>query len=313
MRFHLSRFALATGFALTEHGRNRFATVLVLLFVPLWTTLAYLAMPDTPAPMQLHATGERLSPRGNELTEISGALNAITLITGFMMFSATFSGSRFDCRLAMSGYPRVHLVLAKVTGLGLISAVVAAYATAITCLAWSPRQPLLLAAALFSAGLTYGALGVIFGSAPRREVEGMFAIVMTSIIDLALQNPITSSGADTPIMRYLPSYESHAGQHRGGILQQPGAAPSGPTAALVRGNCPDRPDVLPPQHPQHPVCQHTASPRTALQSAATRPDMDRRDLWHGHHRVQPTPTPPRRRPRPSHLPRHPPFAPSHPT
>ncbi|WP_369181529.1 ABC transporter permease [Streptomyces mutabilis] len=206
MRFHLSRFALATGFALTEHGRNRFAMVLVVLFVPVWTTLAYLAIPDTPAPMHLHATGERLAPRGNELTEISGALNAITLITGFMMFSATFSGSRFDRRLAMAGYPRVHLVLAKVTALALISAVVAAYATAVTCLAWTPRQPLLLTAALFSAGLTYGALGVGFGSVLRREVEGMFAIVMTSVIDLALQNPISSSGADSPVMRYLPSY-----------------------------------------------------------------------------------------------------------
>ncbi|WP_248511288.1 ABC transporter permease [Streptomyces sp. D2-8] len=206
MRFHLSRFALATGFALTEHGRNRFAMVLVVLFVPLWTTLVFLTMSDTPAHMQLRATGETLTPPGNQLTGISGALNAVTLITGFMMFSASFTGSRFDRRLAMAGYPRAHLVLAKVTALALISAVVAAYAAAITCLAWTPRQPLLLAAALFSAGLTYGALGVGFGSVLRREVEGMFAIAMTSVIDLVLQNPITSSGADSPLVRYLPSY-----------------------------------------------------------------------------------------------------------
>ncbi|MFD7657161.1 ABC transporter permease [Actinosynnema sp. NPDC059797] len=206
MRSHLVWFSTATRFALVEHGRNRFAMVLVALFIPLWTTLAYLAMPDTPAPQRLRATGEALAPRGNELTEISGALNAVTLITGFMMFAATFSGSRFDRRLAMAGYPRTHLVLAKVTALALVSAVVAAYATAVTCLAWSPRQPLLLAAALFCAGLTYGALGVGFGSVLRREVEGMFAIVMTSIIDLALQNPIVSSGSDNPVVRFLPSY-----------------------------------------------------------------------------------------------------------
>ncbi|MFD3729960.1 ABC transporter permease [Streptomyces sp. NPDC058632] len=221
MRSHLTRFALATGFALTEHGRNRFAMVLVTLFVPLWTTLAYLAMPDTPAPMRLRATGETLAPHGNELTEISGALNAVTLITGFMMFAATFSGNRFDRRLAMAGYPRAHLVLAKVTALALISAAVAAYATAVTCLAWTPRQPLLLAAALFSAGLTYGALGVGFGSVLRREVEGMFAIVMTSIIDLALQNPITSSGADNPIMRYLPSYGAMQASTAAGFSTNP--------------------------------------------------------------------------------------------
>jgi hypothetical protein len=206
VRGHLSWFATATRFALIEHGRNRFALVLVALFIPLWTSLAYLAMPDNPAHMRLRATGETLAARGNELTEISGALNAVTLITGFMMFAATFSGGRFDRRLAMAGYPRTHLVLAKVTALALVSAVVAAYATAVTCLAWTPRQPLLLGAALFCAGLTYGALGVGFGSVLRREVEGMFAIVMTSIIDLALQNPIVSSGADNLIISYLPTY-----------------------------------------------------------------------------------------------------------
>lgn len=221
MRFHLNWFATATRFALIEHGRNRFALVLVALFIPLWTSLAYLAMPDTAAHMHLRATGEMLAPRGNELTEISGALNAVTLITGFMMFAATFSGSRFDRRLAMAGYPRTHLVLAKVTALALVSAVVAAYATAVTCLAWTPRQPLLLAAALFCAGLTYGALGVGFGSVLRREVEGMFAIVMTSIIDLALQNPIVSSGADNPIMHYLPSYGAMQASTAAGFSTSP--------------------------------------------------------------------------------------------
>ncbi|MFI6688322.1 ABC transporter permease [Streptomyces sp. NPDC050485] len=206
MRFHLTRFAVATRFALIEHGRNRFAMLLVSLFIPLWATLAYLATPDTPARMRLRATGEVLTPHGNELTGISGALNAVTLITGFMMFAATFSGSGFDRRLAMAGYPRTHLVLAKVTALALASAAIAAYATAVNSLAWTPRQPVMLAAALFCAGLTYGALGVGFGSLLRREVEGMFAILMTSIIDLGLQNPISSSGADNPITRYLPSY-----------------------------------------------------------------------------------------------------------
>ncbi|MEU9313262.1 ABC transporter permease [Streptomyces sp. NPDC048256] len=226
MRFHLIRFAVATRFTLIEHGRNRFAMILVILFVPVWTSLAYLAMPDTPARMRLRATEEALAPHGNELTAISGALNAVTLITGFMMFAATFSGSGFDRRLAMPGYPRAHLVLAKVTALALVSAAVAAYATAVIRLAWTPRQPLLLAASLFCAGLTYGALGVGFGSLLRREVEGMFAIVMTSIIDLALQNPITSSGADNPVMRYLPSYcHPRPGQRRHLAAARAGSRP----------------------------------------------------------------------------------------
>lgn len=156
--------------------------------------------------MQLQATGQWLTPHGNELTAVSGALNAVTLITGFLMFAATFHSGGFDKRLALAGFPRPHLVAAKTTGLAVASALVAAYATAVTCLTWSPRRPVLLMAALFCAALTYGILGIGFGSLLRREVEGMFAIVMTSIIDLALQNPVTSSGADSPGLRLLPSY-----------------------------------------------------------------------------------------------------------
>ncbi|MEU5308410.1 ABC transporter permease [Streptomyces sp. NPDC021562] len=206
MRRHARLFATATRFVLIEHGRNRFAIVLVVLFLPAWTTLAYLAMPAGRARMQLQATGQWLTPHGNELTAVSGALNAVTLITGFLMFAATFNSGSFDKRLALAGFPRPHLVAAKTTGLAVASALVAAYATAVTCLTWSPRRPVLLMAALFCAALTYGILGIGFGSLLRREVEGMFAIVMTSIIDLALQNPVTSSGADSPGLRLLPSY-----------------------------------------------------------------------------------------------------------
>ncbi|KYK13543.1 ABC transporter permease [Streptomyces rochei] len=206
MRERTALLVTATRYTLVEHSRNRFAAVLIALFLPLWTLLAYVSMPDQPVRLRLRATGELLTPRGNELTAVSGALNAVTLITAFLMFAATFGGSMFDRRLAMAGFPRPHLIAAKLAGLTLASALVAAYATAVICLAWTPRQPLLLAGALFSAGLTYGILGVGFGALLRKEVEGMFAIVMTSVIDLALQNPIISSRADSAITHFLPSY-----------------------------------------------------------------------------------------------------------
>ncbi|MEU1367394.1 ABC transporter permease [Streptomyces sp. NPDC005803] len=206
MRRHWSLFVTASRYALTGHARNRFAMLLVVVYIPVWIGLAYVAIPDQPAPFRLRATGEVLSPPGNHLTQITGALNAVTLIAGFMMFAATFTGGAFDRRLAMAGYPRYHLVLAKLSALTLVCAAVAAYATAAAGFAWSPRQPLVLAAALFCAALTYGALGVVLGSVLRREVEGMFAILMISILDVALQNPLSSSGSDTPVVRFLPTY-----------------------------------------------------------------------------------------------------------
>lgn len=187
-------------------SRRRAPAQAAPLFLPTWTTLMFLAMPDTPVRIRLQATDQWLTSRGNELTGISGALNAVTLITALLMFGATFAGSGFDRRLASVGYPRTHLVLAKVAAFTLASSAAAAYAAAVTCLTWEPRQRLLLAAALFCAAMTYGVLGFALGSVMHREVEGMFAIVMTSIIYLALQDPILSSGANAPVTRYLPTY-----------------------------------------------------------------------------------------------------------
>ncbi|MEV7159083.1 ABC transporter permease [Streptomyces misionensis] len=208
MRTHLNLFTTATRYDLIAHARNRFAMLLVVFFIPAWVSLVYLTIPRAAAPFHLASTGERLAPAGNELTQITGALNAVTLVTGFMMFAATFTGGRFDRRLAMAGYPRTHLVLAKAASMILASVLLAAYATAAMCIAWTPKQPCLLAAALFCAALTYGAMGVVFGSLLRRDVEGMFALVMTSVIDVALQNPMVSSGADNPLTRLLPTYGS---------------------------------------------------------------------------------------------------------
>ncbi|MCX5063797.1 MULTISPECIES: ABC transporter permease [unclassified Streptomyces] len=206
MRRHGRLLVTATCYAVAEHLRNRFAMVLVAGFIPTWTALAYLAVPNAPAELRLRATGQLLRPAGNQLSEITGALNAVSLIVGFMMFAAAFSGGHFDRRLVMAGYPRIHLVVAKMSALVLASGAVAVYAVAVTHFLWTPWQPVLLAAALFCAALTYGAIGVALGSLLRREVEGMFAIVMISVIDVYLQNPIASSGSDSPIVRLLPSY-----------------------------------------------------------------------------------------------------------
>src|SRR3954465_4925364 len=109
MRRHLKLFLTATRYDLIEHGRNRFAMLLVVFFIPTWVGLVYLTIPDRAITFQLASTGERLAPAGNELTQITGAITAVTLVTGFMMFAATFTGGRFDRRLAMAGYPRTHL------------------------------------------------------------------------------------------------------------------------------------------------------------------------------------------------------------
>ncbi|WP_223839153.1 ABC transporter permease [Saccharopolyspora pogona] len=203
-----------------EHARNRLAMVLVVLFIPTWVSLAHAVFPSTALPFKLDATGELIAPAGNQITQITGAINAVTLITGFMMFAVTFNGGRFDRRRAMAGYPRIHLVLAKTTSLTLASAAIAAYATAVIRMAWSPHQPVLLAAALFCGAITYGAVGVVFGSLLRREVEGMFAMITVSLVDAGLQSPLAGGGTGSSATQLLPTYGTMQAAAAAGFTDQ---------------------------------------------------------------------------------------------
>lgn len=206
MRRGVRLFGIATRYGLVEHARNRFAMLLVAVFLPVWVTMTGWAVTKEPVRFRLHGTGRVLIADGDRITQITGALNGVTLIIGFMMFAATFSNGAFDQRLSMAGFPRVPLGLAKVACLVIASVAICSYATAVICCFWSPEQPVLLGAALFCTAMTYGALGVALGTLLHREVEGMFAIVMISVVDLGLQNPLASSGADSGLVRWLPSY-----------------------------------------------------------------------------------------------------------
>ncbi|MEU5855990.1 ABC transporter permease [Nocardiopsis dassonvillei] len=206
MRRAWTRYATATRMALLEHLRNRLALVLVVLFIPVWITLVYLVIADADVRFLLRATGEAVTVHGNHVSKISGAVNAVTLIVGFMMFIVTYRSFGFDQRLAMAGYPRLHLLAAKLTALVTASALVCAYAVAVICWYWVPEQPFMLWLSLLGSALAFGGIGVMLAALLRGELEGMFCIVMLSIIDMGLQNPVANPSSDSDVVRYLPTY-----------------------------------------------------------------------------------------------------------
>jgi ABC-2 type transport system permease protein len=201
-------YTTATRMTLIEHARNRMALWLIALYLPSWLAATYLVIPDQPVPFVLRASGDTLWAHGNELSQISGVLNVATQIVGFMMFSVTFKSGAFDRRLALAGYPRGHLVAAKVSVLVVLSALISGYATTVMTLFWHQQQPWLLAASTFIAASTYGAFGVLLGASVRGELEGMFLIFMVSVVDIALQNPITNHAAGGDFVHLLPTYGS---------------------------------------------------------------------------------------------------------
>ncbi|MFI6575860.1 ABC transporter permease [Nocardiopsis sp. NPDC050513] len=206
MRRAWTRYATAARHALLEHLRNRLALVLVVFFIPVWITLVYLVIADADVPFLLRATGETVVVHGNHVSKISGAINAVTLIVGFMMFIVTFRSADFDARLAMAGYPRTHLLAAKLTALLAAAALVCAYAVAVICVYWVPERPVMLWLSLLGAALAFGGIGVMLAAVLRGELEGMFCIIMLSIIDMGLQNPVSNPASDSDVVRFLPTY-----------------------------------------------------------------------------------------------------------
>jgi hypothetical protein len=215
-----TRYRTATVFAVTEHLRNRLALVLVLGFVPLWITLVHLVIADADVTFLLRANDEYVTVNGNHVSQISGAVNAVTLIVGFMMFVVTFRSVGFDHRLVMAGYPRGHLLAAKLTALLLATAVVCAYAVAVTTVYWEPERPVALWMAVCGAALAFGGIGIALGVTLRGELEGMFIVIMLSIIDMGLQNPVANPAADSDVVRYLPSYGSMQAGTAAGFVER---------------------------------------------------------------------------------------------
>lgn len=221
----MTAYRTAAGYSLLALAKNRLALVLLAVFVPLWITIAKtVATPET-FPFRLRATGQVLHAGGDKITMISGSLNAVSLLVGFWMFSAARRTSAFDRRLAAAGYPRWALLAAKLTALLITAALVSAYAVAWMLLYWTPRQPGLLILAVLAASLIYGGMGLFLSLFLPGEVEGMVAIIMTSIIDLAPQNPVAATTANSPLITLLPSYGSLQTALQAGFTHQFTLAP----------------------------------------------------------------------------------------
>jgi ABC-2 type transport system permease protein len=201
-----SSLAAAVAFDITQHLRNRLALALVFFFIPVWIGLVKAVLPDKPVDYHSRVAERVLTVRADELITISGAINAVTLIVGFMMFAAVRRSGEFDRRLALAGYPRSALLVAKLTGLLLASGVVAAYAAAVMTLYWDPRHVWLIGFSLFVAGLTYGGMGFVLGIVLPTELSGMFVIIMVSLVEVMAQNPVTNPSSNLSLVRILPTY-----------------------------------------------------------------------------------------------------------
>jgi ABC-2 type transport system permease protein len=196
----------ATRYEIAQHARNRVALSLVVAFIPVWLTLMHVIIPAGPVSFYHNVTGRSVTLDADRLAMISGAMNAVTLIVGFMMFSAVRRSSDFDRRLVLAGYTRSALLVAKLVALALASAVVSLYATLVLVLFWGPDMLVPFYLSLTLSGLTYGGIGILLGVLFHSELAGMFLIIMVSLVDVMVQNPIIAPSTRSGAVTLLPTY-----------------------------------------------------------------------------------------------------------
>ena len=202
----LYRYLTATWYALSEQVRNRTALLLLVIFVPIWDYLFWLVVPDAPLSFLFRATNAFIQVNGRELTLLTAGLNSITLIVGFMLFASTRRNTQFDRRLVQCGYQQSLLILAKLTALVAIAFVVSCYTCVVLWAFWRPASLPTVWLGFFCAALSYGALGVLLGVLVRGELEGFFLIIMVSLIDTSLQNPLGNPVANQGFLKWFPSF-----------------------------------------------------------------------------------------------------------
>jgi hypothetical protein len=192
--------------SLAAQVRNRLAWILLVAFIPVWYLLMGSMFRHTGAPFRLQSTGATLVVDGHNLTLISAGLNSITLITAFVVFAAVRRSRFFDRRLVLSGYRPAALITAK-TGAALVQAVaIGAYAAAVLLFFWRPAGIWAIAVSFMLAAATYAALGLLIGVLVRGDLEGFFLIIMISLIDTFMQDPVGNPLANRPLLKFFPSY-----------------------------------------------------------------------------------------------------------
>ncbi|MCQ0024628.1 hypothetical protein M4914_17810 [Streptomyces somaliensis DSM 40738] len=205
MRFHRTAFTEMLRCTLRGHLRNRMAVLLAVAFVPAWIAVARLCASDRAVRFPLDSAGTAVLAPANHVSQVANALAAVTLVTGFMVFMETFKAGETDRRLLLAGYPRLPMLVAKVTAVALVAAVLALYTTALLWGSLPVRQPGPLALAVLGAGLVYGGIGLLLGALVRGELEGFFLVIMLSLVDTGLQNPVLNV-VDLAGLTALPLY-----------------------------------------------------------------------------------------------------------
>jgi len=205
----MKQLTTALKFSLKEQLTNKFAFGILVVFVPIWYWMLGAITDDTAIAFRFRPTGGFIQANGHDLVLISAGLNVMTMILGFMFFHSAHRSLAFDKRLTRAGLGRFGFMIAKSSALIMTTAVVSLYMVLILVAFWHfPHNALEVLLGFWSVSLIYGAIGLMLGMLLDNELVGFFIVIMFSMTDTFLQNPIGNPAANKAFLAYFPSYSA---------------------------------------------------------------------------------------------------------
>lgn len=205
----MRQFITALKFSVKEQITNKFAFGLLIIFVPIWYWTLGAITPATPLSFRFRPTGTFIQANGHDLTLISAGLNLLTMILGFMFYHAAQRSLDFDRRLTRAGLNRLAFIAASTVTVLATTAAVALYMVLVLLLFWHfPHNIFEVWLGFWLVSLTYASIGRVLGMLLNNELVGFFIIVMFSMMDVFLQNPLGNPAANKPFLAYFPSYSA---------------------------------------------------------------------------------------------------------
>lgn len=207
----MSRAATGTRLRLAELGRQPTTLAMLLALPPVVVEMYGVALESFPA---LPSAGADPATVGR----MTGTLFAVAFLSGLVGLFQIISAARGDERLAVAGFPRSAMLVARLATMVVVTLVATAVAYAVLTYRVEVAAPALAFAVLVLAGLLYGLLGVVVGSLLPRELEASLVLVFLADMDNALSSglfPVELTASvpvlgEIAVVELAPLYHAHA-------------------------------------------------------------------------------------------------------
>ncbi len=194
------RLALGTRLRLTELGRQPVTLAMLVLLPPAVIETYGVGVEAFP---QLPGLGTDPATAGR----MAGTLFSVAFLAGLVGLFQVISARRGDERLALAGFPRWAMLVARLVTMAVVAVAGTLAAFAVFSYHVDVAAPVIAIGVLVLAGLVYGLLGIVIGTILPRELEGSLVLVFVADIDNALSSGLFS--LDTALVEYAPLYHAN--------------------------------------------------------------------------------------------------------